>query len=96
MTSQLLEAIMILLFGVAWPASIMKSYRARTARGKSLVFLFCVAVGYLAGIASKFVAGTVNYVLFFYALNLAMVAVDIALYFRNRRLDRMDPVVVNA
>ena len=30
-----------------------------------------------------------SYVLYFYALNTLMVAADLALYFRNRRLDRL-------
>ena len=76
-------------FGAAWPASILRSLRARTAKGKSLTFLVILFVGYLFGITSKFVGGHLNYVVVFYFLNLTMVGVDIALYFRNRRLDRL-------
>ncbi len=43
--SQVLEAVMMICFGLSWPASILKSWRARTSRGKSLVFLSMVAVG---------------------------------------------------
>ncbi len=38
MISSLLEAAMILCFGLSWPISIRKSWVARTAKGKSLFF----------------------------------------------------------
>ena len=94
--SELLEITMILCFGASWPINVIKSYKVRTAKGKSLAFLCLIFLGYIAGIASKFMNETYMaafaqkwYVLFFYFLNLAMVSADILLYFRNRRLDRM-------
>lgn len=89
MLSELLEAIMILSFGAAWPFSIVKSYRSRTAKGKSLFFMLVVEFGYLCGIASKFASGNISYVLIFYFFNLFAVGIDLALYFRNRRLDAL-------
>ena len=85
---ELLEAMMVLSFGAAWPTSILKSWRARTAAGKSLWFLLIILFGYACGIASKFAAGTLTYVVFFYCLNFVMVSVDVVLFFRNRKLDR--------
>lgn len=89
MWAQLLEVAMLLAFGAAWPASILKSYRSRTAKGKSIGFLLLVSFGYLCGMCSKFVSGHVTYVVIFYAINLLAVAVDIVLYFRNRHLDSL-------
>jgi len=93
--SELLEIIMIVSFGASWPMNVMKSYKARTAKGKSLAFLLLIIFGYLAGIASKLINPVYMesfaskwYVLFFYVLNLLMVSVDLGLYFWNRRLDR--------
>ena len=93
--SELLEIVMIVSFGASWPMNVMKSYKARTAKGKSLAFLLLIIFGYLAGIASKLINPVYMesfsskwYVLFFYVLNLLMVSVDLGLYFRNRRLDR--------
>ena len=93
--SEILEIIMIVSFGMSWPANVLKSYRARTAKGKSISFLCLIFFGYIAGIASKFTNEAYMaafsekwYVLFFYILNFTMVGVDLALYFRNRRLDR--------
>lgn len=83
-----LEIAMIVLFGASWPANVVKSYRSRTAKGKSLLFLVLIFVGYLCGIAAKcFFVQTKWYVLFFYILNTVMVGADIVLYFRNARLD---------
>lgn len=92
MTAEFLEASMMIAFGLGWPASILKSYRSRTARGKSIAFLFIIAFGYLCGIAAKIVAGRVNYVVIFYVFNTLAVLTDAALYFRNRRLDELAPV----
>ena len=51
--SELLEITMLLCFGASWPMNVIKSWRARTARGKSLAFLCLIEVGYVAGVASK-------------------------------------------
>ncbi len=95
--SEILEITMILCFGASWPFNVYKSYRARTAKGKSLLFLLLIIAGYVAGIASKFMNpvymaefGEKWYVLFFYFLNLVMVTADLVLYFRNKRLDRLN------
>ena len=93
--SEILEIVMILCFGASWPFNVYKSYRARTAKGKSLLFLLLIEIGYVAGIASKFLNPAYMaafsekwYVLFFYFLNFAMVGADVVLYFRNKRLDK--------
>lgn len=93
--AEILEIIMVVSFGASWPLNVMKSYKARTAKGKSLSFLCLIFFGYIAGIASKFMNEAYMaefsqkwYVLFFYILNLVMVGVDLALYFRNKALDK--------
>ena len=96
MLSEILEVVMIVSFGASWPINVMKSWKSRTTKGKSLMFLCIVIFGYIAGIASKFVNESYMenfaskwYVLVFYFLNIIMVSVDLAIYFRNYRLDRM-------
>ena len=96
--SEILEVIMIVSFGASWPMNVMKSYKARTAKGKSLAFLLLILFGYVAGIASKLINETYMaqfgqkwYVLFFYCLNFVMVFADLMLYIRNRRLDAQAP-----
>lgn len=82
------EVMMLVCFGAAWPMNIYKSYHSRTAKGKSVVFMFTVEVGYICGMINKIVYNF-DFVLFLYMLNFAMVAVDIALYYRNRKYDNM-------
>lgn len=81
------EIVMLCCFGAAWPASIYRSYKARTAKGKSLLFLVVIEVGYIAGMLHK-VYYSYNFVIYLYLLNFAMVFMDIILWFRNRRIDR--------
>ncbi|WP_249299619.1 hypothetical protein [Feifania hominis] len=88
MISELFEVAMVVLFGISWPTSIVKSWKSRTTRGKSLVFLCCIFTGYICGIVSKITASNITYVFVFYVINLVMVGIDICLYFRNRALDR--------
>jgi hypothetical protein len=96
-TTELLEALMILCFGLSWPISIRKSWISRTAKGKSLFFEVFLLVGYICGIARKiilFAAGSGNGFLFylgwfFYVLNFVEISIDVALYFRNRKLDAL-------
>ncbi len=81
---------MVVSFGASWPFNVLKSYKARTAKGKSLVFLILIFTGYIWGILSKLVANQFKwYVMFFYILNMLMVGIDLILYFRNKKLDRI-------
>ena len=93
--AEILEIIMIVSFGASWPMNVMKSYKARTTKGKSLPFLCLILFGYVAGITSKLVNQAYMdafaqkwYVLFFYVLNFIMVGTDLLLYIRNYKLDK--------
>lgn len=88
MSSEIFEAGMLLCFGCSWPMNITKSIRARTAKGKSLAFELFVLVGYICGITGKCISGSINWVFAIYVLDLLMVATDILLTLRNRRLDK--------
>lgn len=94
--AQVFETIMLICFGLSWPFNIAKSLRSRTARGKSLLFEVCVIVGYLCGLAGKFISGAITYVAAFYVLDITMVAIDLTLSCRNRRLDRLREEEVSA
>lgn len=94
--SEIFEIIMVVSFGASWPMNVYKSYKARTTKGKSLGFLCLIFFGYIAGIISKLMneaymasIGSKWYVLFFYVLNLVMVGIDLCLYARNSRLDKL-------
>lgn len=87
---QFFEAAMIICFGLSWPLSVLKSWRSRTTRGKSLFFEIFILVGYLCGIAGKIITQTITYVFVFYIINAVMVLIDLALYYRNSRLDKIE------
>ena len=82
--AELLEAMMIISFGISWPLSIIRSYRSRSTKGKSIFILF----GYLCGISAKLIEHNHNLAFYFYILNITMVTIDICLYFRNRKLEK--------
>lgn len=87
--AQVFETLMLVCFGVSWPVNIVKSVRSRTAQGKSLVFELCILAGYAVGLTGKLLAAEMTYVVIVYVLDLTMVAIDLVLTLRNRRLDRL-------
>ena len=86
------ETIMLVCFGCSWPLNVIKSYKARTARNMSLPFILLIITGYIAGIAAKLISGQITFVLGAYFLNLAIVLVNLFIYFRNRRIDTLSMV----
>lgn len=81
------ELIMLVCFGISWPFAALKSYRARSTKGKSLLFLIAIWTGYVSGILHK-VLYSQDLVILVYIFNLTIVSVDLMLYFRNRRLEK--------
>ena len=86
--SSVFESVMLVCFGLSWPLNVVKAYRARTAKGMSLPFILLIISGYIAGITAKLISGQTNYVLIVYFLNLAIVSLNIRVYFRHASLDR--------
>ena len=84
----ILETVMLVCFGVSWPLNVIKSYKAKTAKGTSLPFILLIITGYIAGISAKIIAGQINYVLIAYILNLSIVSLNLIVYFRNVSLDK--------
>ena len=86
MEFSIFEAIMLLCFGAAWPFSIYRSYVSRSTGGKSVLFLFVILTGYISGIIHK-ILYSLDPVIYLYGANAVMVAIDIGLYYRNRRYE---------
>ncbi len=94
--TDLFEAVTIFCFGLSWPISIRKSLISKTAKGKSLFFELFLLIGYAIGIFRKIIqltalgsSGFIFYLsFFFYILNFIEISIDVALYFRNSRLDK--------
>ena len=85
--AHVLEALMLVSFGLSWPVNALNAWKARTAKGTSLAFLVLITFGYVAGIAAKFVGDNITWVLGVYVINLAMLVANILIYVRNSRLD---------
>lgn len=94
----LMEMMMVILFGLSWPLNIVKAWKARTAKGTSLLFYSFIWLGYIFALAGKLAMikshapapwyETVHwYVMFFYIVNILMVTIGIIIYLRNRLLD---------
>jgi hypothetical protein len=81
------EIAMLVCFGIAWPFSIYRSFVSRSTKGKSAVFLIIVIIGYASGILHK-IMYSFDGVIWFYAVNMFMVIIDAALYYRNRRIEK--------
>ena len=86
--AEFFEVMMLVCFGLSWPFNIAKSLRSRTAKGKSMLFESLVILGYLCGLAGKFIGGNVTYVVAVYLLDIAMVTTDLILTIRNAKLDQ--------
>ena len=84
----ILETVMLVCFGFSWPLNVIKAYRAKTSKGTSLPFILLIITGYIAGISAKLISGQINYVLIAYILNLAIVSLNLIVYFRNVSLDK--------
>ena len=85
----ILEIVMLLCFGVAWPVSIVKMVKSKRTGGKSVVFSFAILIGYISGLLNKLIfLQKFDIACFFYILNVIMVTIDMLLWFRNRRIEK--------
>lgn len=87
--SEVLEAGMLICFGLSWPVDILKQLRTRRTEGKSLAFMTLIVVGYVLGVGAKLVCASracepVKPTIWLYALNALLVTIDILLYLRFR------------
>lgn len=94
------EIMFLICFGASWPFNIIRAYKARTAKGTSVLFMLLIAAGYVAGIFKMIFtlldAGSLKplgWVAFaFYFINLSLVTTGIIIYFRNKKLDEKSSV----
>ena len=83
--AQILEFAMLVTFGCSWPIAIMKTLRAKRVDGKSPLFMIIILLGYACGIGAHLAEGTKLWLCFVYLLNMALVSVDLALYYHYSR-----------
>ena len=80
------EIGMLMCFGASWPFAVAKTYKTKNVKGKSILFLSLVFIGYIFGILHKIVYKP-DLVIILYALNGLLVLADIILYFRYKNLE---------
>ena len=78
------EIIMLLCFGASWPFSVYKTWKTKTSKGKSLVFLYLVLIGYISGCIHKIFYHP-DAVLYLYVFNGLIVLTDLILCYRYRK-----------
>ena len=93
MVAKVLEAMMIILFGISWPFNLLKSIKSKTTKGKSLLFLILIDLGYIAGITSKFFSTTFVWetdwwIFMIYVINFTFVTADLIVYFINKNREK--------
>ena len=79
------EAGMLICFGASWPFAVLKTYKTKNVKGKSILFLTLIILGYVCGIINK-ILNSVDIVLWLYVINLLLVSTDFifCLMYRNR------------
>ena len=82
----LFEMLMLLCFAFAWPFSIVKQWRTKSSKGKSILFSYVIILGYIFGMINKVVSDDINYVFAFYVIDLTLVLIDTLIYYRNQML----------
>lgn len=92
MIDSIFEILMLLCFATAWPFSIIKQLRTKRTEGKSILFSYIVLAGYLFGFINKIIMDEINYVIYFYILDFALVLFDVILYYRYRPKDNVMPI----
>ena len=92
MIDSIFEILMLLCFATAWPFSIIKQLRTKRTEGKSILFSYIVLAGYLFGFINKIVMDEIDYVIYVYILDFALVLFDVILYYRYRPKDNVMPI----
>ncbi len=90
--AQIMETVMLVCFGFSWPLAVYKNIKAKSAKGMSLNFILLIIVGYVAGIIAKISTNTFNFVFVVYLINLAIVSVNLVVYFINLNIDRKNAI----
>lgn len=84
--AMLLEAVMLVCFGIAWPLANLRMLRTGRAEGKGMAFTAIILCGYVAGALAKLAwatsAHTLPLVFWLYVLNTVSVGANLLLQWR--------------
>lgn len=81
------ELLMLVCFGASWPFNILKTWKNKSAVGKSFLFMVLIMSGYVFGIINKLIVGA-DWVVWAWVLNLLLVAIDFVLALTYRARER--------
>lgn len=81
------EAGMLICFGASWPFAVLKTYKSKAVKGKSLLFLTLIIIGYILGMINK-ILNSVDIVFWLYVVNLLLVSTDLCLCLLYRNLEQ--------
>ncbi len=95
MVAKIFEVVMLVMFGISWPINLAKSIKSKSTKGKSLIFLILIDVGYIFGMMSKiflttFVWSTDWWVFAIYVVNFCFVSADLSDYFIKRNREKKE------
>lgn len=79
------EAGMLICFGASWPFAVRKTFRTKSVKGKSKLFLTLIILGYIFGMINK-ILNSMDIVFWLYVVNLLLVGTDLifCIIYRNR------------
>lgn len=72
------EALMLLCFGASWPFALIKTYKTKVVKGKSIRFLSLILIGYICGMLHK-ILNNIDIVIWLYFINFVMISTDLVL-----------------
>lgn len=81
----LLEAGMMVCFGASWPFQVVKTFKSKEVKGKSVHFLWLVEIGYVLGMLHHILYAP-DKVIYLYLLNFILVGTDMILYYKYKKL----------
>ncbi len=79
------EIAMLVCFGAGWPFAVIKTYRTKNVKGKSVLFIGLILIGYICGFLHK-VFYNYDEVVFLYIFNGMLVFAELIMYFKYRNL----------
>lgn len=79
----ILEAGMMVCFGVSWPIAAYKTFKTKSVGGKSFSFSCLIMTGYVCGVLHKLLY-SLDWVIFLYLLNMFFLSLDMILYLRYK------------
>ena len=69
------EAGMLICFGASWPFAVRKTFKTKSVKGKSKLFLMLIILGYIFGMINK-ILNSMDIVFLLYVVNLLLVSTD--------------------